>query len=227
MINTNGTIDGAVLAGINSGAADARSTSDDLRNNFMTLLVAQLKNQDPLNPLENAELTSQLAQINTLSGIESLNNVMNGIAGQIDLGQDLQAAALIGKGVMIQGDRVYMGDEGASTPFGVELQSAAHQLQAKVLDGSGQVVRAFDLGSADPGVHTFVWDGSVDGGERAPPGAYRVVIDAFDAEGNSLDALALSYALVTGITPGGSGGPMLDLGGVAPPVTLGDVRQIL
>ncbi|MFA5677486.1 MAG: flagellar hook assembly protein FlgD [Pseudomonas sp.] len=228
MINTQNTIDPAVLGNINAGPAKAGSSgSDDLRTNFMTLLIAQLKNQDPLNPLENAELTSQLAQINTLSGIEALNDTLSGIAGQLGANQDLQAAGLIGKGVMVPGDRIYMGGDGSATPFGVELAGYAHKLQAQVVDGSGQVVRSFDLGATGAGVHAFLWDGSVDGGGVAAPGAYRVLIDAVDAEGNALASTTLNYALINAVTPGGTEGPLLDLGGVAAPVTLADIRQIL
>jgi len=228
MINTKNTLDPALLSATNASPNKPVSrSSDDLRTSFMTLLIAQLQNQDPLNPLENAELTSQLAQINTLSGIEALNDTLNGIAGQLGANQDMQAAGLIGKGVMVPGERIYMGAEGVATPFGVELDDRAHQLHAQVIDGGGQVVRSFDLGAADAGVHSFLWDGSVNGGGVAAPGAYRVVVEAFDQEGNALASKTLSYAMVNAVTPGGANGPLLDLGGVAAPVTLGDIRQIL
>src|SRR5690606_27732989 len=91
LIMATNAIDPNVISAMNGVAASRKSESDDLRTNFMTLLIAQLKNQDPLNPMENAELTSQLAQINTLSGIEALNETLSGIAGQIEAGQALQA----------------------------------------------------------------------------------------------------------------------------------------
>lgn len=77
------------------------SNAADLQSSFLTLLVAQLKNQDPTNPMENNELTSQLAQISTVSGIEKLNTTLGSISGQIDNSQSLQASNLIGHGVMI------------------------------------------------------------------------------------------------------------------------------
>lgn len=79
------------------------SNAADLQSSFLTLLVAQLKNQDPTNPMENNELTSQLAQISTVSGIEKLNTTLGSISGQIDNSQSLQASNLIGHGVMIPG----------------------------------------------------------------------------------------------------------------------------
>ena len=116
------------------------SNAADLQSSFLTLLVAQLKNQDPTNPMENNELTSQLAQISTVSGIEKLNTTLGSISGQIDNSQSLQASNLIGHGVMIPGTTVLAGtgsEEGAvttTTPFGVELQQAADKVTATITD---------------------------------------------------------------------------------------------
>ena len=92
------------------GSSSSSDTSAaDLQSNFLTLLVTQLKNQDPTNPMDNAQLTSQLAQINTLSGIEKLNTTLGSISGQITSGQTLQASTLIGHGVMVAGSQVLVG----------------------------------------------------------------------------------------------------------------------
>src|SRR5476649_2318698 len=102
---------------INNSAAPAKSTAEDLSSNFLTLLVAQLKNQDPTNPMDNAQLTSQLAQINTVSGIEKLNTTLGSISGQINSNQSVQATALIGHGVMVEGKSILVGSsEGKSAP---------------------------------------------------------------------------------------------------------------
>ena len=91
-------IDTSVINNINSNTSTAGLStrqSAELRESFMTLLITQLQNQDPLNPMENSEMTSQLAQINTVSGIEELNATLNGITQQMDAAQTLQAAGLI------------------------------------------------------------------------------------------------------------------------------------
>lgn len=225
MVTASNPIDASVVSAVNGGASARKSESDELRTNFMTLLIAQLKNQDPLNPMENAELTSQLAQINTVSGIESLNDTLSGIAGQIEAGQALQATGLIGKGVMVPGERILVGEEGVTTPFGVELETGAHQLKATIIDGSGQPVRHFDLGPMQAGVESFVWDGSLDTGAVAPKGSYRVVVEALDAEGKAMVAQVLNYAVVNAVSTGNP--PLLDLGGVSAQVPLQDIRQIL
>ncbi|MFD2837025.1 flagellar hook assembly protein FlgD [Azotobacter vinelandii] len=190
----------------------------------MTLLIAQLQNQDPLKPMENAELTSQLAQINTLNGIEELNATLEGITGQIDETQALQAAALVGHGVLVSGSQVLVGSEEA-TPFGIELDQAADSVKVTLTDSSGTVVRQFDLGALDAGVHSFNWDALLEDGSAAPDGAYKVTVEAL-ADGETLSATTLSYALVGGVTRTDSG-PLLDLGALQGQVSLQDVRQIL
>jgi|SRR5690554_3625054 len=225
MVNT---IDSAVQHAINGGATSpaAQKTGEDLRNNFMTLLVAQLRNQDPLNPMDNAEMTSQLAQVNTVSGIEALNETLASITGQIDAGQALQAAGLIGKGVLIPGDRLLVGEEGATTPFGVELQSRAEQVNVNIVDGFGQIVRRFELGALNSGVESFVWDGTLDDGTLAPKGAYRFTVEAL-SDGQQMAHKALNYAQVMAVSTHYKDGPRLDLGGVNEPVKLDEIRQIL
>ena len=94
------------------------NSASDLQGSFLTLLVAQLKNQDPTNPMQNNELTTQLAQISTVSGIEKLNTTLGAVSGQIDNSQSLQASNLIGHGVMIPGTTILAGTsttDGSST----------------------------------------------------------------------------------------------------------------
>lgn len=87
------------------------NTSADLQNQFLTLLVAQLKNQDPTNPMDNNQLVSQLAQLNTVSGIEKLNTTLGSISGQINNNQSIQATTLIGHGVMVPGNEILVGND--------------------------------------------------------------------------------------------------------------------
>lgn len=226
-MDAGNVIDPRVVNALNGVAtAGQRSTTDQLRDNFMTLLVAQLKNQDPMNPLENAELTSQLAQINTVSGIDRLNSTLNGINSQIETGQNLQAASLIGKGILVPGDRLLAGEDGVTTPFGVELEASAHKLEAHIVNGAGEIVSTLSLSNVKAGVETFVWDGKLANGEVAPQGSYRVLVEASTKDGKPVTANALNYAVVSGISTDPVNGLRLDLGGVAEQVRLEDIRQI-
>ena len=222
-----------VLDSINGGGATmTKQQSDELRESFLTLLTTQLQNQDPLNPMENHEMTSQLAQISTVSGIESLNETLQGITDQMDAGKALQATGLIGQGVMVPGDRVLLeqDEQGQShtTPFGIELARPADNVTATITSASGQTVRSVDIGSLRAGVESFSWDGVTDSGEKAVPGSYRVTFEARDAEGDSINVEALSYAMVSGVTPKDSDGNVrLDLGAIYGQVGLNEVKQIL
>lgn len=218
-------IDNSVRSALNATAATSRNSAN-LQDSFMTLLVAQLRNQDPMNPMENAEMTSQLAQINTVSGIETLNQTLAGINGQLDTSQVLQAAGMIGKGVLVEGNRVLVGEEGATTPFGIELPQAADEVRITIRNASGEVVRSFEPFSMDAGVESFTWDGTMNDDTRVPEGAYSVSVTA-SANGEGVVVSALNYALVSGVSLDAQGAPMLDLGGIAEPVSLTDIRQIL
>lgn len=211
----------------NSSITSAASTTDtsaaDLQSNFLTLLVTQLQNQDPTNPMDNSQLTTQLAQINTLSGIEKLNTTLGSISGQINSGQSLQATTLIGHGVMVDGTQVLVGS-GQTTPFGVSLEQASTATTATITDSSGKVVQTINLGGLSAGVHTFSWDGSTADGTTAADGKYSVSLSASNASGQ-LVTQPLNYALVNGVTNDTSGA-VLDLGTMGT-TTVANVRQII
>lgn len=224
-ISTN-AIDPGLLGLLNKESPGAGTRgSGELQDRFMTLLIAQLENQDPLNPMENAEMTSQLAQINTAGGISDLNDTLGRITDQIDSGRTLEAAELIDKGVMVPGEQVLVGGEGTVTPFGLELEAPADQVEVTISDGSGREIRSMDLGGMGAGAHTFVWDGKANDGAAVPDGAYRISVEA-SAGGEQRSVQRLQYAVVNGVNAS-AGRPLLDLGGVAEPVGLEVIRKIL
>ncbi|MGD8106486.1 flagellar hook assembly protein FlgD [Pantoea sp. FN0302] len=220
-VGVNERIDPSVLT--STTGASGSSSATDLQSNFLTLLVAQLKNQDPTNPMENNELTTQLAQINTVSGIEKLNTTLGSISGQLNSNQSVQASTLIGHGVMVPGSQILTG-KGETTPFGVELTRASTSTTATITDGSGKVMRTIDLGGLTAGVHTFAWNGTLTDGTTAPDGKYNVTIAASNGT-EQLVAQPLNYALVNGVTTDSSGA-ILDLGTMGTS-TLDKIRQIL
>lgn len=211
---TNESLDNTVI-----GNNSKTTNSQDLHNSFLTLLVAQLKNQDPTNPMQNNELTSQLAQINTVQGIEKLNTTLGSISGQINSNQSLQATALIGHGVMVPGNNILVGSKDgkvSTTPFGVELERAADQVTATITNASGQVVRTIEIGGLTAGVHAFTWDGSLDDGTTAPDGAYKVAVNA-KGNGEQLVARSLHFGLVNGVIRDGNGAKLISAWRATPP----------
>lgn len=220
-VGVNERLDPTVLSSSNTSGTG--NNAQDLQNQFLTMLVTQLKNQDPTNPMDNSQLTTQLAQINTLSGIEKLNTTLGSISGQISTSQSLQSSTLIGHGVMVNGGQVLVGN-GTTTPFGVELASASTGASATIKDAGGNVIDTVDLGALSAGVHTFSWDGKLTDGSVAPDGKYSVAIAA--SNGNTqLVAQPLNYAYVNGVSTANNT-TKLDLGTMGS-ATLDDVRQIL
>ena len=137
-----------LLAAMNPKASAASST-DAAQDRFMTLLVTQMKNQDPLNPLDNAQVTSQLAQLSTVTGIDKLNNTMQAMMASTQAAQSLQAASMIGHGVLVPGTSLSL--SGGKAVFGAELSGAADAVQVTIADGAGNPVRVLDLGARPEG----------------------------------------------------------------------------
>ena len=123
---------------------------------FLKLLVAQMSNQDPLNPLDNAQVTSQMAQISTVSGIDKLNTTVQGLNRQFVQMQALQGAALVGRDVILPGDRLAPNDAGL-VQGGFELATAADSVRIEVLNAGGHVIDTIDLGAEGAGRHGFEW----------------------------------------------------------------------
>ncbi|WP_110687259.1 flagellar hook assembly protein FlgD [Salinicola aestuarinus] len=232
-------IGSSTLANINgstkaSGASNATGadTGAELNDRFMTLLVTQLKNQDPTSPMENSDMTAQLAQINTVSGIEKLNDSLTAITDQIDAGQTLQASALIGQGVMVPGNQILVGKTDdvtgkvATTPIGVDLDESVQNMEIAIKGANGEVVSTFETGPLGPGVHSFTWDGKVaDGSYASQDTTYSASMTAISGD-ERIPKGSLNYALVNGVIAQAEG-PLLDLGYAQDPVSLEAVRQIL
>lgn len=149
------SVDALSLGGNSSAAAATTKNEVDAGDRFLKLLVAQMKNQDPLNPLDNAQVTSQMAQINTVAGIEKLNKTVGGLNGQLVQLQALQGASLVGRDVTVAGNRLDVAD-GVGVG-GFELVAAADSVAVEIVNGAGRVVDRIDLGALGSGAHGFEW----------------------------------------------------------------------
>lgn len=140
----------------NADPAAVIATSDAASaDRFLKLLVAQMQNQDPLAPMDNAQVTSQMAQINTVSGIEKLNATVKGLSNQFVQMQALQGAGLVGHDVVVPGKLLAISDGFAQGGF--ELSGPADSVKVDVLAASGQVIDTIDLGAQSAGLHSFAW----------------------------------------------------------------------
>jgi flagellar basal-body rod modification protein FlgD len=149
-----------------NAAGSATPTANDAgsADRFLKLLVTQLKNQDPMNPMDNAQITSQMAQINTVEGITTLNTTVKGLNGQFAQLQALSGAALVGHDITVAGQQLDVQD--GTGVGGFDLASTADSVKVDILNGAGRVVKTIDMGAESAGRHGFSYDASAatDGG---------------------------------------------------------------
>jgi flagellar basal-body rod modification protein FlgD len=151
------TIDSLAATGTSSSAAASGAGDTVSADRFLKLLVTQLQNQDPLNPMDNAQITTQMAQINTVTGIENLNTSILNLQAQFIQMQALQGAGLVGHDVTVEGNRLTLGEDGVAQA-GFSLAGSADSVKVDILDGAGHVVETLDLGALEGGRHGFDWD---------------------------------------------------------------------
>ena len=160
-----------------SGAGSTAPSAAEMGDRFLKLLVAQMKNQDPLNPLDNAEVTSQMAQISTVQSLEKLNTGNLGMASSLQSLLALQAASVVGRGVLIDGNQLVPGAKGqAAGAF--DLSGQADRVTVEVLGADGQRLEQLDLGALPAGRHDFSW--AVPSGADAA-GRFSFRVNAADA----------------------------------------------
>ena len=220
-VTTGNTVTQALQDAVNGTGQKTASAATEAQDRFLKLLTTQLKNQDPLNPMDNAQMTSQLAQISTVDGIEKLNATLQKLLSSSVDAEALQSAALVGHQVMVAGGGLQLGDDGAVG--GVELGANADQVIVTIKDVNGIVMNTVNLGKLDAGVHDFTWDGKNDAGVKAVNGAYSISVTATQGA-NKVTATALQLAGVQNINRS-SQGVSLNLGSLGL-VTLSDIKQI-
>jgi len=154
----NSATNAASLTGATPTAKTALSDANASQDRFLKLLVAQLNNQDPMNPMDNAQMTSQMAQINTVTGIQQLNETMKSMGGQFASMQALQSASLIGRDILLEGNTLSIN---AGTARGaIDLPADATSVKIDILSPGGQVVDTVNLGPKSAGRQPFEWDAS-------------------------------------------------------------------
>ncbi len=204
-------------------AAPATTGTGEIQDRFLKLLVTQLKNQDPLNPMDNAQLTTQLAQINTVSGIQQLNTTMQGLSTSLLSAQSTQSAALIGRTVLAEGNTLKLAS-GKSVLGGALLAQAAERVRVNILGPAGNLVRAFELGPQKAGLSGFEWDGKNDAGAKVEPGNYVFQVTATNGT-QSVSATPVVAGAVSSITLG-SGGSRLNVDGMGE-IAMQQIRNIM
>lgn len=194
------TID-AVTSGT-STATTTKSAVQESEDRFLKLLVTQMKNQDPLNPLDNAQVTSQMAQLSTVSGIEKLNTALQAMSSSFAASQSLQAAGMIGRSVLAPGSGLLLQDGAAAGGF--ELKQSVDNAVVTIKGAAGNVLASVNIGAQKAGDVMFQWDGVTDSGASAANGAYTFEVSATQG-GQKVDAVSLSLGKVGSVSLGSSG----------------------
>jgi flagellar basal-body rod modification protein FlgD len=195
MTSTLTNINQATSVGAAANAA-AASSGKKIQDRFMTMLVAQIKYQDPTNPMDSSQMTSQLAQISTVDGINQLNTSMAEMSKTMQSGQTYQASSLIGKSVLAPGKTFNLVN--GESAFAVQLPTAASGVIVSIKNSIGQIVDSMDLGTQNAGVIPLVWNGKDLVGKALPDGVYTLQVDA-NTGGKSVNGVGLTYAKVNAV----------------------------
>ena len=209
-------------------AGIARAQTQTKRNelgldDFFKLMITQLKNQDPMKPMENGEFLSQIAQFGTVSGIDKLNKTFDDLAANLTSGQAIQAGTLIGREVLVPGGAAAL-RPGESVRGIVNLDASAAEVVLHIYNGAGALVRDLNLGGHPAGDVQFSWDGMTTAGTYAPSGTYFIQAEALAGDkAHAIDTQL--YATVQSVNLGEEGGLTLDLAGLGT-VPFSNVRAI-
>ena len=157
MITTNSATAAPASAnvGSNTAAISTRNAAGS-EDRFLKLLVAQLNNQDPMNPMDNAQMTSQMAQISTVTGVQQVNQTIKDLSAQLAAMQMLQSSALLGREVLVDGANLPVRDGKAGGA--IDLAADATSVKIDILSTGGKVLDTIDLGPLSAGRQRFDWD---------------------------------------------------------------------
>jgi flagellar basal-body rod modification protein FlgD len=178
--------------------------SSEIQERFIKLLIAQLKNQDPLSPMDNAQITSQMAQLSTVAGVSTLNETVKGLSEANKNAQFLGASNLLGRSVLVDTNQVVY--NGSAVAMAYQSPAQIDRAVMNIRDVSGQVVYSEPVGSVSAGAdRQFVWNGTRSDGSVAQPGLYTVEVTGVDAEAKALAAKTQVAVPVVGlVNDGGS-----------------------
>lgn len=190
---------------------------------FLELMIAQLKNQDPFKAMDPSQFLGQLAQFGTVSGIQEMQQAFGSFAEAMRSSQVLDGATMVGRDVLVAADEATLGETGG-VRGAIDVPAGVSDVQVNVLDASGQLVRRITLPNA-PGLTDFTWDGAMDNGTRAPAGAYT--FEAVASAGGQTGSLEMMLSSrVSSVTIDGARGLQLNTATLGVH-SLSDVRRVM
>ena len=166
------------------------------QEDFMNLLLKELSYQDPMNPMDNKEFTSQLTQFSSLESLSNINDTLKEVLAYQHSMQNATVANLIGKSVKVDGDTTNLN---GTADIGYELAGDAATVNVTVRDGQGSVVRVDKLDAKEAGTYNYIWDGEDNQGNQLPDGNYTFEVEAFDGTGEPVETITKSSGKVTNV----------------------------
>lgn len=206
-------------ANSNSLGSSAMDQSD-----FLTLMTAQMKNQDPFEPVDNTQMVAQMAQFSSLAGISEMNTTLQAIAAKLNATSTTDLVSWVGRTVLTQGNVAYPRTDGSLGGM-IELGADAAEVNVVIEGSNGEILKNVSLGAAPAGRTEFEWDGTTDTGEPAGDGPFTIRVAARSANGDAVAAQPLVWAPVTAVAMGSDGNPVLTLPGIGQ-VSTTAIRQI-
>lgn len=170
------------------------------KEDFLTLLIAQLSHQDPMKPTDPTEFVSQLSQFSSLEQLVNIKSGLDLLAITQTAGTSAQMVSFIGKTVSFDSSQVQWSDASAATSMTYELAADATEVTARVVGSDGTVVDTLELGATNAGRHTFEFDGKTEAGKDLPEGTYTIEIAAKNAAGDAVRVSQRSQGVVSGVT---------------------------
>ncbi len=198
-------------------AGQALSNQTITQDDFLKLLIAQLQNQDPLQPMDNQQFAVQLATFNSLEQLIGINNKLGSLQTSQGATNQFNAASLIGKAITSNGNTLNL-QTGNPTAISYQLAANASRVVVNVQDSSGALVRQMIAGAQNAGDQSVLWDGKDASGNPAPAGLYNFEVNAFDLNGKQVQASGHIKGTVTGVRLDGSE-PVLELGSLQVPLS--------
>ena len=185
----------AAASGVDGSGLGGATSADDQSNRFLKLLVAQMSNQDPLNPMDSAQVTSQMAQISTVQGVQTLNKTVSGLDAQFTQLQTMQGAALVGHDVVTEGNSLRVDDESHKGDGGFEITNPATSVSVDILNPAGTTIGTVKMGPQEAGRHSFDFD--VPASAQGQPLTFKV-----NAMNNAapLDSLSLAFNTIDAVS---------------------------
>ncbi len=204
-------LDGASSKGIDELRQSSTKRTELDRDDFMKLFVTQLQYQDPMNPMESAEMATQVAQFNMVDLLYKSNDALKSLVNATQASGLTEAVAFMGKDVTYKGHAVELTDDTGSVSVEIEPESPTAATTVMVTDREGRVVKTVELGALSGERKEFVWDGTDQNGERMAPGVYEVRVKAVDADGQEVATTVWTHGIVTGLKRDQDGNVILSL----------------